>query len=80
MASRKDIVEEQITVTPVASLSFWLFMTVAGYVFVAGVLCLLTAMVVALIELQRSLQPVAVDRDFLLQMDRPEPANTYSHV
>ena len=45
---------------------------VALGVFVLGVLSLLVAMIVALVELQRSLQPVALDRDFLLQLDRPE--------
>ncbi len=30
---------EDMTLTPVASLAFWLFMALAGYLFVSGVLC-----------------------------------------
>jgi len=55
-------------------LSIWLpgMAYVALGVFVAGMLTLLGAMIVALMELQRSLQPVALDRDFMLRLDSLE--------
>lgn len=51
---------------------------VALVVFVLGVLFLLLAMGVALVELQLSLRPVALDRDFMLQLDHHDEARPHA--
>ena len=39
MKTCMDTDQENVTATPLASLAFWLFMALAGYLFVSGVLC-----------------------------------------